>query len=84
MAFVWELTKETIDLPLGCLQGGLPRGRRAAWRTWGSGTGASPALPARLSGRDEDAWVLVSDRARARPDAIHDAAVLMPLRLMAG
>jgi hypothetical protein len=22
MAFVWELTKETIDLPLGCLQGG--------------------------------------------------------------
>ena len=25
MAFVWELTKETIDLPLGCLQGGLAR-----------------------------------------------------------
>ena len=24
MAFVWELTNETIDLPLGCLQGGLP------------------------------------------------------------
>ena len=23
MAFVWELTKETIDLPLACLQGGL-------------------------------------------------------------
>ena len=22
MAFVWELTKETIVLPLGCLQGG--------------------------------------------------------------
>ena len=22
MAFVWELTKESIDLPLGCLQGG--------------------------------------------------------------
>ena len=22
MAFVWELTKETIYLPLGCLQGG--------------------------------------------------------------
>ena len=22
MAFVWELTKETINLPLGCLQGG--------------------------------------------------------------
>ena len=21
--FVWKLTKETIDLPLGCLQGGL-------------------------------------------------------------
>ena len=23
VAFVWELAKETIDLPLGCLQGGL-------------------------------------------------------------
>ena len=23
VAFVWELTKETIHLPLGCLQGGL-------------------------------------------------------------
>ena len=23
VAFVWELTEETIDLPLGCLQGGL-------------------------------------------------------------
>ena len=22
VAFVWELTKETIELPLGCLQGG--------------------------------------------------------------
>jgi len=22
VAFVWELTKETINLPLGCLQGG--------------------------------------------------------------
>jgi len=22
VAFEWELTKETIDLPLGCLQGG--------------------------------------------------------------
>jgi len=22
VACVWELTKETIDLPLGCLQGG--------------------------------------------------------------
>jgi len=24
VAFVWELTKETIHLPLGCLQGGTP------------------------------------------------------------
>ena len=24
LAFVWELTEETIKLPLGCLQGGLP------------------------------------------------------------
>ena len=23
VAFVWELTKEIIDLPLGCLQGGV-------------------------------------------------------------
>jgi hypothetical protein len=23
MAFVWELIKETINLPLGCLQGGV-------------------------------------------------------------
>ena len=23
VAFVWELTKQTIDLPLGCLQGGI-------------------------------------------------------------
>ena len=23
VAFVWELTKETIHLPLGCLQGGI-------------------------------------------------------------
>jgi len=26
VAFVWELTKETIVLPLGCLQDGRPRG----------------------------------------------------------
>ena len=25
VAFVWEVTKETIDLPLGCLQGGETR-----------------------------------------------------------
>ena len=24
VAFVWELTKETFNLPLGCLQGGVP------------------------------------------------------------
>jgi len=27
VAFVWALTKETIDLPLGCLQGGSASGR---------------------------------------------------------
>jgi len=27
VAFVWELTKETIDLPLGCLQGGSSNAR---------------------------------------------------------
>jgi len=26
-AFVWQLTKETIHLPLGCLQGGFPARR---------------------------------------------------------
>ena len=26
VAFEWELTKETIDLPLGCLQGGTQDG----------------------------------------------------------
>ena len=30
VAFVWELTKETIFLPPGCLQGGLP-GRGRQW-----------------------------------------------------
>ena len=32
VAFLWELTKETIHLPLGCLQGGdtpTPRRKRA-------------------------------------------------------
>ena len=39
VAFVWDLTKETIDLPVGCLQGGQgmgtdapPRSRRGASR----------------------------------------------------
>jgi len=30
VAFVWELTKETIHLPLGCLQGG--HRNRCSWR----------------------------------------------------
>jgi len=30
VAFVWELTKETIHLPLGCLQGGFRATRAAA------------------------------------------------------
>ena len=29
VAFVWELTEETIDLPLGCLQGERERGRES-------------------------------------------------------
>ena len=28
VAFVWELTKETINLPQGCLQGGAGAGER--------------------------------------------------------
>ena len=28
VAFVWELTKETIDCPLSCLQGGLRERRK--------------------------------------------------------
>jgi len=32
VAFVWELTKQTIVLPLGCLQGGVwPRRRARVW-----------------------------------------------------
>ena len=31
MAFVWELTKDTIHLPLGCLQGGLLLTGAAFW-----------------------------------------------------
>ena len=30
VAFVWELTKETIHLPMGCLQGGCVR--RFGWQ----------------------------------------------------
>ena len=36
VAFVWELTKETIDLPLGCLQGGLWLWLAPRKRFWGS------------------------------------------------
>ena len=32
VAFVWELTKETIHLPLGCLQGGV---RQVFHDDWG-------------------------------------------------
>ena len=38
VAFVWELTNETIDLPLGCLQGGwgpTEAVARSSWR-WGA------------------------------------------------
>ena len=28
VAFVWELPRETIHLPLGCLQGGIRQSRR--------------------------------------------------------
>jgi len=33
VAFVWDLTKETIDLPLGCLQGGPSLATAEATRT---------------------------------------------------
>ena len=33
VAFVWELTKETIDLPLGCLQGGIQGHPVRLWAT---------------------------------------------------
>jgi len=32
VAFVWELTKETIVLPLGCLQGGCSLGRKRSYQ----------------------------------------------------
>ena len=34
VAFVWELTKETIHLPLGCLQGGMPTAATAGGKSW--------------------------------------------------
>jgi hypothetical protein len=41
VAFVWEMTKETINLPLGCLQGGGAReGARRAGRNAGKSDGA--------------------------------------------
>jgi len=44
VAFVWELTKETIVLPLGCLQGGLPRASSPA-RSRGTSTIRSRPSP---------------------------------------
>ena len=32
VAFVWELTEETVDLPLGCLQGGVAPNK--PWLLW--------------------------------------------------
>ena len=37
IAFVWELTKETLGLPLGCLQGGFSAARSAEARSSHSG-----------------------------------------------
>ena len=34
VAFVWELSKETIVLPLGCLQGGVGRRSGLLWRIY--------------------------------------------------
>jgi len=48
VAFVWELTKETIDLPLACLQGGLFVGVQGL-RLGGYGDGGTPALSSLLS-----------------------------------
>ena len=59
VAFVWELTKETIDLPLGCLQGG------EGWRTSSiisTRTGTAPASPAFfLSWKKNEESPLASD-----------------------
>ena len=55
VAFVWELTKETIDLPLGCLQGGTPyRTEPCSRRTLPcprSCTERASSFPLRTSGR---------------------------------
>jgi len=64
VAFLWELTKETIHLPLGCLQGGSRGGRVRNVRE-GVGEGAAPLVVGsdeplergeRLVRRDEPAW----------------------------
>ena len=48
MAFVWELTKTTIDLPLGCLQGGGTLNTEA----WGEEVWEMTKLLVTRSGRD--------------------------------
>ena len=44
VAFVWELTKETILLPLGCLQGGLPYTRSTPSTSTSLRASAAPHL----------------------------------------
>jgi len=41
VAFVWELTRETIYLPLGCLQGGGLRVIKQKKKIWGASCHAS-------------------------------------------
>ena len=36
LSFVWELTKQTTHLPLGCLQGGLEGVLPSPWREYSS------------------------------------------------
>ena len=51
VAFVWELTEETIDLPLGCLQGGCAMGSRCQGATLRAPTASQrPSVPMETTG----------------------------------
>ena len=63
VAFVWELTKETINLPLGCFQGGVEevtgpssRGRGAQWSGHASGGQNSSARAPAVALRGAPVW----------------------------
>ena len=45
VAFVWEMTHETINLPMGCLFGGVPKNEVGALRQGAEAGGLAPQPP---------------------------------------